>query len=576
MGSLLLKSQEFLIGSIIKKAKEMNIPISLKKNFIGFGMYENFYLFYISIYSNKLLIKIRSKYCKKAEDNILVFEVNENNMDIIATHIDNIHNEFLKSDLGIALKNKFNDCSDLNYKNFFSDTEQNRKKEEKNKNIIQNNECDTIFSSLSFNTQKILLRAGINTLDELLNYDIKSLIYIKECRKNTLKEIMDFINRITKDDAAIIYQTACNNLFKDYDFGNAQINVLEENTLIKKYKVLAEQIQNVFKEWPIYETKTNYKEIFNRAVFDGKALQEVGNEYGYTRSNVSMIVKRISETFNGIYPYYCNETMNNSKKRIDAVLMQLTKEEYADFFYYGFNDCTSKLKKIIFEQLIGKTNATILSNNFKEQTLNLKKISKNQEKLQKNVVEMNTLLNKITFSSFPLLYKEKIIENKDSKIYQYMFDIKRRMLNINPDIQIIFNPNVSYLHKRDVNYYPDLLLKLPNGKLVLVLVTETLRFAMQYNKTRFELFKKYCFEHGFGALIINFSLLTYEEILKRSTNFDSFKLLDEIIDSKGCIYWDDIKKVRQISPLTNYDIVNYITMNNYIAYLNPFLIKIHN
>lgn len=82
--------------NIKRRVDELKIPINVNQKIIGFGKYENFYLFYIyENKSGKIIFVARKKYSKKSE--VVELMLDKYNLDSINGAIDLIYNEYVKS-----------------------------------------------------------------------------------------------------------------------------------------------------------------------------------------------------------------------------------------------------------------------------------------------------------------------------------------------------------------------------------------------------------------------------------------------------------------------------------------------
>ena len=61
MENVLTKSNMELLDRIVEKAKDKKIPFNEGKNILGFGKFEGFYMFYIRIIDEKLIIRLRKE-----------------------------------------------------------------------------------------------------------------------------------------------------------------------------------------------------------------------------------------------------------------------------------------------------------------------------------------------------------------------------------------------------------------------------------------------------------------------------------------------------------------------------------
>ena len=569
MENVLTKSNMELLDRIVEKAKDKKIPFNEGKNILGFGKFEGFYMFYIRIIDEKLIIRLRKEYKKDSTNNLIEFEITKENLNDIYKSIDNIVESLLLTNP----KEMINDEIDYNidFENCLA------YKEDAQIYRSGNNTAD--MSSLTLRARNALKKAGINSIEELLQYDLSSLSKIEYCGRKTIKEIENFISNINNANVVKNKETNdvnFNYLYEEFEVSNNVITSDINGELINKYKDFAKQISDVFLNWPVKAYERD-RDIFNIVVIDGNTLQTAADKYDLTRGRIRQIALKVSRKYTRAYVRNPkNSFVNDSQIQIAKILLKLNKDEYMDFFYYGFLDFSLQFKTLIFNRFIGVNKTNDLLKYFKDYEKALKEEAKKLIKKEKKVEcnsNIGVLLNKIVFPSKELSYLGDIVEKDNAEIYKYMVSIHDIIKKIDSNISVMFNPNVVFKKYGSKEYIPDLLLKLPDGLLVLVIATETLKFAMDYNKHRFKEFKQFCEDNGFGCLIVNHKLMTYEEIMDYSNNVELTRELDKIIEEKGVIFWEDVKEIKETITVTNYDLVKYVDKNNYKLYLQPFLIK---
>ena len=84
-----------LINQIIDKSEKLSIPYILNNNFIGFGKYENFYLFWVYAEKDEIIFKARIKYKFNSTSNLITLTLKEENINEILNAVDNIYNDYL-------------------------------------------------------------------------------------------------------------------------------------------------------------------------------------------------------------------------------------------------------------------------------------------------------------------------------------------------------------------------------------------------------------------------------------------------------------------------------------------------
>lgn len=561
--SILLKNQIDLINKIINYAKAKKLSIRTGNNLLGFGLYEDFYMFYIRLIDYTLIFRSRVCYQKEWENNIIELEVSEHNIEQIFNCIDFVYEDFLKhnskllSDEDYMNINEYIDC--------FAKEIRHEEKED-----IEPVE----FSKLSLRARHALEKAGINTVSELLKFDLSFLKDIEFCGRKTIIEITEFVDVLKNQNLNTNNESFdVKRLFEEVDLLECLIDYSIDKSLMEKYQKNAKKIEEIFLSWKINNASERDQNIFRQVVMEGKTLQTVGDIYNLSRERINQISKKIKQRYIRNYIYYNkNPLYISEQKKIYDILVELNKEEYLNFLYYGFFDTNLRLKELIYSKCLGFKKAQALMEYFKKCNAEKKKNDKDIKKDDKEKVILESFLNKIVFSSKKTV-NEHIETKKDREVFKYMLDVKALIEGINSNIDVIVNPNIAYNIKNNEEYTPDLLLVLEDGRCVLTLLIETLKFAMDYNKTRIETFKKFCEENGFGSLIINYKLQTYDEILEKAVNTECFQDLDKILETDGCIVWKDIKKLKESKSLTNYDLVSYVDKNNYKLYLKPFFIK---
>lgn len=555
MESILSNVQNNLLDSIIIKAKDMTIPIEYRKKYVGFGKFERFYMFWVSFSNNQLLFNSRINYVKSLDNNLVTLSLNEDNIDKIFKHIDFIYNNYV----GVVESNTY-----------IPNT----------KKVTTNNNKNSEFDALSDNAKRVLMKVGINTIDELLKYDLVDLIYISKCKRRTIREIIDFVRKIKEykqiknDNFDNDKSNNYNSLFKDFSIENSTLNLDITEEKVIEYQNIVNKIKDIIINWNF--KRLDMKEIFDKYVIEGKTIQAISDEHSITKQKISTMIKRVKKSFSSFYNLNPNmKYISKSHEYIDNLLLPLDKEELYNFFYYGFLNCNSHFKRFVFERLLGEDLAKSLLNSFKNNSKLIETYKLTKEKMEVNKNRYSNLISQIKKSNNALTYTyENIKSMEDLKIYSHMIEAENSLHKLNPNLDVMLNPNIIYKQKDGNNYYPDLLVKLEDGTLVLALVVvDIFRFVLDYNKYRFKEFEEFCDKNGFASLIVSTKLFTFYDVLLKSDNVDGFNSLDKYIEENGYVAWNKIKQIRDDNSLTNYDLVAYIAKNNYHLEMKPFYIS---
>ena len=253
----------------------------------------------------------------------------------------------------------------------------------------------------------------------------------------------------------------------------------------------------------------------------------------------------------------------------------MSKEEYIDFLYYGLYDLKKRTKLFILSILLGEEEADILLSSFSVQYKEAKTEKTYLSKEEKRVKNLSILIEeKIIHSKNKCKYVFEDFKEDDSldKYYSHSH-IKQIIESLDNNCRIIINPNLYYDKIKNQLYNPSMMIELPNKELVLALFTDTIKLAATYNQKRFKKFIEFCDLNGFGSIICDNRLFTYQDAKNIKINEDAKKEFINELENNKILIWRDIKEIKEKYNITAKELVSFILNSNYYFTTKPFMIR---
>ncbi|MBQ7384012.1 MAG: hypothetical protein IJV72_04395 [Clostridia bacterium] len=161
----------------------------------------------------------------------------------------------------------------------------------------------------------------------------------------------------------------------------------------------------------------------------------------------------------------------------------------------------------------------------------------------------------------------------DSNFFDYHRRIEAKFSKFPNDIEVIRTPDIVYYSSSTTDHRPDFLLITPDRRTVLVLVIPTVNMAIIYNITRCNALHSFCKENGFGYLIIDDRNNSIFDLKSKELDSALCEELNRILDTNSMIFWNDIKRLKEVYTLRNEEIAAYVLQNKLHFTLEPFCIK---
>ena len=141
-------------------------------------------------------------------------------------------------------------------------------------------------------------------------------------------------------------------------------------------------------------------------------------------------------------------------------------------------------------------------------------------------------------------------------------------------LAIIKEPDLIYYSTARTDHRPDFLLRLPDGKAVLVLVADIRRMALTYYVKRFNALHLFCKERGFGYLILDCNHHSIYDIKAGTVAPETVAALNGRLEEQGVLLTEDICRIRESYPLSTGDLTAYVLQNKlYCTDIPYFQIK---
>ena len=312
---------------------------------------------------------------------------------------------------------------------------------------------------------------------------------------------------------------------------------------------------------------------------DNITYSYLGQKYELTRERIRQIVARRKR----IMGYYFRKLLSYADEQLIRTLKDFCASlENIDYdlislYEFGFDHVPLRKKRVIFDLFFGENITSIVD----ERSNDLKKLARQQEYEQGNRKRIDELWkfyeSKICFPSKLVFENPETIKSFSDKANHH-FDKKFRnkFLQFGAIVEIVNNPDLVYHCTSTTDHRPDVLLRLADGRSVLMIVLPEINMAFKYNIDRFNSLHIYCKKHGFGYLILSDRNKSIYDIKSREIDPNLKLALDSYLNSQSMIMWPNIKTIKQTLTVTNADIAAYVIQNKLNFTMNPFCIKRQN
>ncbi|MBO5415365.1 MAG: hypothetical protein J6A83_01890 [Clostridia bacterium] len=517
--SFLLEQYEELYLSIKKKAvEELNLPIKVGNTIIGFGKILDFYMFWIGDKRGTVYFNARKSFSRPRKYNSIKIELIPANKNAIFSAIDNIYNSYLESN---------------NNGNFEAEEQRvarkidtNRKKRKRREAVARNLEESPAIELLWNDVTVAVLERAEQGCDAELCLDEEKIAQL-EAYGNRLVELFDKV--------LVFMETG-------------------------GYNVLARRI-------PVYR---EYIES------DRTTLTDIAQKHSLSRERIRQLVgqvdRHIFDNFKKAM-LFDDEVFNACVEQIAEVLGAV-EYNIPHLLAYGLANISNRKKSAVLNMLFGKE----CSQNFmeKDKLLTEKRDAHNKRvKKDKAVLdEWECYNSKICYpSAFSADPFETAGVYKEEKRFDFVEKVYKKLKKLNPLIEIIENPDIVYYRTSQTEHHPNFLLRVPDGRSVLVLVLPTINMAFKYNIQRCNELHRFCKNNGYGYLIIDDRGNSIYDIRNKEIAPELVGQFNAIMETRNMIIWSDIKEIKLTRPVSNADIVAYVLQNKLYITMSPFCIR---
>lgn len=649
-----------LAQDIIQKAKDLNISYTTENKIIGFGKYDNFYMFYITIIHDELNIKIRKEYHVNSEK--ISLNLIRENESYIMSLISNIYNHYkfgkgsiienpdstqkkvkswayeLEEAINSAVDKRKNDAhipynkisnrlSELlrkhNIETFYDLFSRPAKKirawrncgpksikemilmindyaneldidsdiSEEEKNICKFEKSKTAFKDeknylkaealernkplyitnlqaaiedaregsnldnkinldrLSTRSQNILKRNKIVTIKDLVKYNAVELALLNNCGVSTLNEFKTLLaNSLVENQSRDPKSFLLNTRLAQYFTYDEEVDQMIYD---------AKQIAQYFDFFIETSVTNSHLELYKEHVFSEKiTLETLGKKSNITRERVRQIVKSENEKLLVKFHLISNISIKN---KIDELISRYENEKFLSFIFYGF--CMDHSRKYIIVLLNVIYGSETIGNTILEKIdefASFKGRNKSMTLEEISKFPGNTTC-KIDFES---LYSTK-------KDFSYkIFDDARELIDKLSDVdEIINNPDISF-----EGLTPTFAIKLHNSKIIFAYICNKVKFAVYYNKERFEALDSFCKNNGCGYVIMDDKLNTKFQLENVILAEEIQTTLDNHFTKNKTLNWGEVKSFREKLNCNSDFIITYILQNNLFFSFQPYII----
>ncbi len=506
---LIANCQELYLQIKEKSVEELKLPVSRLQKIVGFGKLSDFYMFWISLINETLYFNARKSFTKSLTDNVIRIEFKDDNLQNILQAIDEIYNDYLHPKINNAISTK---------------TE---------KEIVNNPVKPA--------------RKEIKTLSptQLLWKDVTAKFVEKNAQFKFEKEF--------DENTSIKLQT----------YGKRIVELYEEIFHITEERFYNRDPRNFF----IYR---------DRVETDSVTLAEIATNYNLSRERIRQICDHIDNNLSKHFKKALSKNNEELEEHVQQVARIFAEIDY-EFVYlsaYGMTHISMRKKEAIFNLFFGKN----LSQKIIDSSRSLLQFLKEKNKvlqIEKKILEDWKVFETKFYFPSNLLADQKHPIATLQKDYNFHFENKfyEKIRKFERIVDIIKNPDIVFYSTNQTDHRPHFLLRLSNGKSVLILLLPTINMGFAYNLERFNALHNFCTENGYGYLITDDRGNSIYDIKNKIIDEELVKTLDNILNTKNFISWRDIKDIKLTRSVANIDIVAYVLQNKLRFSMSPFSIR---
>ena len=494
-----------------KSLNELKLPMHQGTSLIGFGKILDFYLFWISIKRGTFYFKARKRFEKPKgkKGNLVVLELTDENRDEILSAIDVIYADYLRS---------------LSEDRFSKEMTRIETNQERRQTVKKNQAIAPPIELLWNDVTVAVWEKAEEICDTEIHAYNESLPLLQEIGSATVTQF----ERIIKLCCEIMSPSLSRN-FSIY-WAYLQTDKTTLASVASQYDLSRERVRQVTTR------------VRNRLFYHfKKALLFDHEEYNRCIEALAELFERIGYDIRALVAFGLNGISNRKK---EAFLCLVFGEEFC--------------QRIMVEQrqLAIETQA--------QQALAQKEATLRQE--------WDKLASKIcypsdTSASLPVSGLEQEFE------YPFEKKMQAKLQKFVSLLEIIEHPDLVYYSSQTTDHRPHFLLRLPDGKNILVLTLPTINMALIYNIRRCNELHRFCKERGYGYLILDDRGNSIYDLKNRTLSPELTEQLDTFLQAQGRIVWANIKEIKHRCPVTNADLAAYVLQNKFHFTLNPFCIR---
>ena len=585
-------------------AEELKLPKNDGQRTIGFGNFDGFYMFWIQEKDGEMIFSCRKEYIKAGvkEDNVLRFELSSTPFEVIKLAIDKVYQNSegkrrakdsnddpkLRKIVGIAGESNLTENAGL------QEALDDLKSYVEGKSPEQCN----FHRLMSVRLYNVFRRNNISNFKDLAEKSAKEIWKFRWCGRKCVLEIIELINEFVQN----IYKTEKPKIEEEKISRKPIEERVKECLINKKYldadfsEENREKMQKAGQE--LYDIVLRFLDNLSRfGMFDDDlqrdirivmqyygfegeekfTLRDLGEMYGISKERVRQILKKQNRSL----PRKLNkEEFSIYKIQILILFNKIADTDFVEFVKHG-----------LLSNFLRRVAELILRLLFSEAIVNELFYVCNKYKIPKTIsIEEKRLLaqadkNQNWFTEASLFFEEKsdvkidFSALKSSANGETSYNKKaRNFIEMSDDVEafVEYPKEIILSRTSGIRKHPDFVLKLKNGKIVIVLIVNTLNSVTVYNMKIRNNLKAFCQDYNCGYIIL-------DKKLNSITNIDTTKIngeveieLNRILERNQVILLKDIQELKSIfgkSKLQEKNLAAYIIKNNLDFKNIPFKIK---
>lgn len=510
--SLLMEQYPELYLNIKRKSIcELKLPIDISTSMVGFGKVLDFYMFWISKKRRTVYFNARKKFACSFTYNLVRIEFNEQNQDAIFQAIDEIYNSYLQA------------CT------------------------------NGIFEQ---EIQKMKRKA-----------DISVAIASK-------KEKASALLRLWNDAVALTFEGAEKSCHDDTHM---------DTDALAKLQIQGGRLAELFEEILCMMENQLYKSLSRKISAyreyietDKITLADIAPAYQVSRERVRQLVNAVNKSVFRNFKRAMLLENAEFNQRVEELLSILESADYnmAHLLAYGLTEISDRKKKEILNMLFGNSMSKMIFEKSQALTKSIQEQNKLLQKEKDLLEAWNIYQSKICYPSESAADQSIPVSSYENELrYAFEKTFYAKLKKFESIIEMIEAPDIVYYYSNETDHRPHFLLRLPDGRSVLVLVLRTINMAYIYNIKRCNALHRFCRENGYGYLIIDDRGNSIYDIKNRTVDPFLTERFDTLLKNQGMIVWNNIKEIKLTHPVSNADIAAYVLQNRLHFTMNPFCIR---